>query len=141
MVEWKNVRLSKDLADELERFIESKTGKDHGFNSQADFVAAAVREALVRYKLRPRFQHINTYENHVKILDNDLEAHGRLISIYFNGDHKSAWCDYCEKTDCVHIDYVWELSEVAEVLRVRGLKSPAEKKSLKKLKRSNSEIE
>ena len=126
MVDWANVRISLDLAEEVKKFVESKLGRSLRYNSQADFVAQAVREALERVReRRPRFNHVNMYEDHVKILDRELERHGRIVSVYFKIDGRP-YCEY-EKNECVHVDYAWEIPEVARVLDPKGIRKSRRK--------------
>ena len=114
MVEgWKTVNIQKGLIEEVRRLLEMKTVENEGLTNVSQFVTAAVREKIKRTEQK-RFDHINTYEDHVKILDNKLEARGRIVSVFFRD--RRAWCDYCEEHMCVHIQYAWEIPEVRKIL-------------------------
>ena len=119
--DWKTVNVKKSLLDEVERVQRTDEAKKAGITNAAQFVDLALREALEKFERR-RFEHINMYEDHVKILDNKLERAGRIVSVYFR-DAK-AWCEYCDEHMCVHIQYAWEIPDVREVLSARKLAPP-----------------
>ena len=122
--DWKTVNVKKSLLDEVERVQRTDEAKKAGITNAAQFVDLALREALEKFERR-RFEHINMYEDHVKILDNKLERAGRIVSVYFR-DAK-AWCEYCDEHMCVHIQYAWEIPDVREVLSARKLAPPPSK--------------
>ena len=119
--DWKTVNVKKSLLDEVERVQRTDEAKKAGITNAAQFVDLALREALEKFERR-RFEHINMYEDHVKILDNKLERAGRIVSVYFR-DAK-AWCEYCDEHMCVHIQYAWEIPDVRAVLSARKLAPP-----------------
>ena len=119
--DWKTVNVKKSLLDEVERVQRTDEAKKAGITNAAQFVDLALREALEKFERR-RFEHINMYEDHVKILDNKLGRAGRIVSVYFR-DAK-AWCEYCDEHMCVHIQYAWEIPDVREVLSARKLAPP-----------------
>ena len=119
--DWKTVNVKKSLLDEVERVRRTDEAKKAGITNAAQFVDLALREALEKFERR-RFEHINMYEDHVKILDNKLGRAGRIVSVYFR-DAK-AWCEYCDEHMCVHIQYAWEIPDVREVLAARKIAPP-----------------
>ena len=119
--DWKTVNVKKSLLDEVERVQRTDEAKKAGITNAAQFVDLALREALEKFERR-RFEHINMYEDHVKILDNKLERAGRIVSVYFR--EAKAWCEYCDEHMCVHIQYAWELPDVRAVLSARKLAPP-----------------
>lgn len=119
--DWKTVNLKTGLAQEVERVLQGDTAKSLGITNVSQFVDASVKEKLERLE-RKRFDHINMYEDHVKILDNKLDRVGRIVSVYFRDTR--AWCDYCDENLCVHIQYAWELPQVREILEKRGFTPP-----------------
>ena len=119
--DWKTVNVKKSLLDEVERVRRTDEAKKAGITNAAQFVDLALREALEKFERR-RFEHINMYEDHVKILDNKLERAGRIVSVYFR--EAKAWCEYCDEHMCVHIQYAWEIPDVREVLSARKLMPP-----------------
>lgn len=125
--DWKSVNLKRGLSDEIERVLQGEQIKSMGITNLAQFVDAAVKDKLEQLE-RKRFDHINMYEDHVKILDNKLDRVGRIVAVYFK-DTK-AWCDYCDENLCVHIQYAWELEKVRKILEERGLTPPASSRTL-----------
>ncbi len=119
--DWKTVNVKKSLLDEVERVRRTDEAKKAGITNAAQFVDLALREALEKFERR-RFEHINMYEDHVKILDNKLGRAGRIVSVYFR--EAKAWCEYCDEHMCVHIQYAWEIPDVREVLAARKIAPP-----------------
>ena len=119
MTEWDTLRIPHDLMEELEKFLESAVAKKTGFTSRTQVTTTAMREFLQRYS--KRFEHVNTYEDKVRILDNNIGRRGDIVTVQFKG--KTAFCDYCESSDCIHVKYCWEIPQVAEVLRKHGLRN------------------
>ena len=119
--DWKTVNVKKSLMEEVERVQKTEEARKAGITNASQFVDLAVREALEKFELK-RFEHINMYEDHVKILDNKLEQAGRIVSVYFRDAR--AWCDYCDEHVCVHIQYAWEIPEVRSALAERKLVPP-----------------
>ncbi len=119
--DWKTVNVKKSLLDEVERVQRTDEAKKAGITNAAQFVDLALREALEKFERR-RFEHINMYEDHVKILDNKLERAGRIVSVYFR--EAKAWCEYCDEHMCVHIQYAWEIPDVRAVLSAHKLAPP-----------------
>lgn len=67
----------------------------------------------------PRFQHINTFEDHATIYDNKLDTE---IDIYFH-ENGVIWCDYDKSPKCEHINYVLEDPDIQEELKKSGWKT------------------
>ncbi|MGI0063090.1 MAG: hypothetical protein ACREBA_11630 [Nitrosotalea sp.] len=120
MAGWDTLRVPHGLMEELEKFLDSPTAKKTGFTSKTQATTTAMREFLLRYS--KRFEHLNTYEDKVRILDNNIGKDGDIVTVQFKG--KVAYCNYCESKDCIHVKYCWEIPEVAEVLKKHGLKIP-----------------
>lgn len=128
MVEWRTVRIQKELLEEVERFLETDLAKREGYNSKAQFITDAIREYLGRYrKLRPRLEHVNVYRNRVTILDRELEGRGRIVDVVFmrrkNGEEIIyPYCTYCQSSDCIHADFAFEIPKVREILHKAGIR-------------------
>jgi hypothetical protein len=67
--------------------------------------------------LKPRFQHINTYEDHAKIADYESR---KIVSVYFRDNE--AYCDLDDAMDCEHIECALTLDDVREALKANGWK-------------------
>lgn len=118
---WRTINVKEGLLEEVERTLLTKVMKEKGITNISQFVTTAIREKVEKVE-RKRFAHINTYEDHTKILDNNLEKYGRIVSVYFRG--KRAWCDYCEEYVCVHIQHAWEIPDVKKILKAKNITSP-----------------
>ena len=73
---WRPVQLPKDLVDEVERVIETNEVKKEGVTSISQFISRTVSEALSKLESE-RLKHVNTYNDHVKIMDNRLGKIGQ----------------------------------------------------------------
>ena len=107
-----NVRTS--LLRRIKKALESEEAKEEGLNNVNQFIDSAIRELLEKLEQK-RMNHLNMYEDHVKIMDNKLGKLGRIVSVYFKKGNKP-WCDYCEESDCIHVQYAWEIADVRKIL-------------------------
>ena len=123
---WGSIRIRRDLIDRIAVILKTKEAKNRGYTNIAQFTDVALRNAV--RDLERRFSHINMYEDHVKILDSQLDGKGRILSVYFKRDGKP-YCDYCEETDCTHVQYAWELPEARKVLEGYGLQPPTSRQA------------
>lgn len=119
--DWSLVRLRKALIERIDEFLDTPEGKRTGFNNPSQYIDHAVRELLKDY-FKKRFEHINLYDDKVRVLDNTLGKQGDIVTIQFK--NKTAYCDYCNSGSCVHVKYVWELPEVAKLLKKHNLRPP-----------------
>lgn len=110
------VRIPKGLVNELEDFLKTDYAEKKGYHHKSDVVSDAVRELLEEHQ--PRFEHVNTFVDHAKIVDYQLK---RIVSIYFKDDG-TVWCDVDEAQSCPHIDYALSLDKVQTALQERGWK-------------------
>jgi len=62
---WKSVSIPEDMVKEIQRII--KENPHLGYKNVSQFVINAIRKLIEQYK--PRFEHFNTYEDHVTIID------------------------------------------------------------------------
>jgi hypothetical protein len=125
------VRLRKELVEQIEAFINSKEGRMLGYTSRAKFVADACRRYLA--EVRPPYEHLNTYEDHVKLIDYDLRA---IITVYFR-EGGLVYCDFHESDHCPHIDYALGIPEVQKALRKKNwVRKPPVENEEQKVKKS-----
>jgi len=125
MSKWMKVNLPKDMVELIDRYLTTDMAKERGFVSRTDVVIAATRILLERdgmYKPRPRLEHLNTYEDHVKIVDNEMN---RISSVYFKNGQ--AYCDLCDSNECLHIDYSYTIKDVLDALERHGYTIPKPK--------------
>lgn len=119
---WGSIRVRQDLIDRVAKALASEEAKRAGFTNISHYTDHVLREAVADLENK-RFEHVNMYEDHVKILDNRIGRQGRILSVYFRHDAEPV-CDYCEESDCVHIQYAWEMGSVRKMLEMRGLRPP-----------------
>jgi hypothetical protein len=89
-----------------------------GFLHITDVATAAVRDLLNDYRIiipKPRFTHLNVYEDHVTLMDNQLDS---ITEIYFQ--NTKAYCNLCEKHDCDHTRFALSLPKVVNALAEKG---------------------
>jgi len=90
--------------------------KQKGLKSRNDVAILAFRQFLERegmYAPKPRFEHLSTYEDHVKIWDNRLD---RVASVYFKEDR--VLCDVCKSDECIHVGFALSIPEVVKALGI-----------------------
>ena len=120
---WVTTKIRRTLNSEIIRSLKTEEAKKLGLTNTAQFVDSAIRELLEAIEQR-RFSHQNTYEDKVRILDNNIGEMGDIVEVFLKDDVKKAFCGYCEKEDCVHVKYMWDLPQVTKILRNRGFHSP-----------------
>lgn len=119
---WNTIRVRESTYREIEKALNYDEVKKEGISSITQFVTNAITKHLKELESE-RMKHINMYDDHVKIMDNNLGNIGRIVSVYFKKG-KTSWCDYCEETDCIHVQYAWEIPDVRSILETQGLKPP-----------------
>ena len=119
---WGNIRVRQDLIDRVVKCMNSAEGKRYGYTNISQYTDHVLRAALAELEDK-RFEHVNMYEDHVKILDNHIGHQGRILSVYFSHGSNPV-CDYCESDECVHVQYAWEIDGVREILKKHGFKPP-----------------
>ena len=92
-----------------------------GINSFAGYITFMMEdlmqkdETFARYA--PKLEKISADDNRVVVKDN---IKNRIAEVAVqNGE---LYCLLCEEKDCVHIGFVFSLSEVYEVLNAKGIK-------------------
>ena len=119
---WNTVRIREEMYREIERVLEREDIKKLGISSISQFVTNALISQLIELR-RGSMIYVNIYDDHVKILDSRLEEKGRILAVYFKREGLP-YCDYCRATDCVHVQFAWELPKAKVVLEREGLKPP-----------------
>ncbi len=115
---WDKVNVPKQMSELVEKYLQTEIAKQRGLKNKSDVATEGIKMLLERdgmYTQRPRFQHLNMYEDHVKVIDNDM---GRIASVYFK--HRKIFCDICDATECIHIDFTLTIPEVVKTLEEKG---------------------
>jgi hypothetical protein len=122
---WDKVNVPKPMSELVEKYLQTDIAKQRGLKNKSDVATEGIKMLLERdgmYTQRPRFQHLNMYEDHVKVIDNDM---GRIASIYFK--HRKIFCDICETNECIHIDFAITIPEAVKILNEKGFPLSASK--------------
>jgi len=61
----------------------------------------------------PFLEFSSAIDNHIAIKDNTMD---RLVTVYINADKKELQCDFCNKTNCLHVGFCFVIPEVYSVL-------------------------
>ena len=117
--DWKTVAVKKTLLLEVERVLLTKTAKETGLLSAAQFVDIAIREMIKTVGLK-RFELVDVHDDHVSIIDSKVEPLGTIVHVYLR--ETQLWCDFCDECMCVHIQYMWEVPKLRRVLENHGFR-------------------
>ena len=127
MEKYRGISLQKELVGTIESYI--KTHPEMGYKSLADFVTDAVRDKCEKLgiftpeMLGPPLEHFNISEQGVRILDRTLgngTSKGRIIDVYFKPE--KALCEFCDSSNCRHVQFALSLPEVQKILKEKGWK-------------------
>jgi len=108
--------------------LKTEDARKRGLTSKSDVATYALRRLLETegmYPKKDRFEHLNMFEDNVKIVDNVLD---RIATIYFKGN--KTFCDVCESEECVHVDFALSIPKVVKILAEYNF--PTERKGVKK---------
>ena len=122
---WNTVRIREGTYKEIEKALETDELERLGISSISQFVTNALIKQLEESRQKS-MEHVNMSEDHVKIMDRKLGRMGRILAVHFKQEHPP-YCDYCEESDCIHVQYAWELPEARKVLEGHGLQPPPSK--------------
>jgi len=90
--------------------------------ARSDILERVVYE-YYKDKLGPALSHVNVFEDHVTLQDEELD---RSVDVQIRNGHLYCWEDKTEV--CEHTQFLWELPKVAEELRKHGFKERVEGK-------------
>ena len=119
---WTSIRIRNELYNEVEKMLHKDSVKKLGISSISQFVTNAISEYVEELEQK-NMSHVNVYDDHVKIMDRELGKIGRIVSVYFKKGNKP-WCDYCRESDCIHVQYAWEIADVRKILEKYGFSPP-----------------
>lgn len=115
---WNKVNIPQEMLDLIDKYLETDMAKQRGLTSRSDVAIESIKRFLERegmYAPKPRFEHLNAFEDHVKIWDNWLS---RTATVYFKED--KVLCDICESDECIHIGFALSIPEVVNALERHG---------------------
>lgn len=70
-------------------------------------------------KYGPFLEFTSAIDNHIVVKDNTMN---RLVTIFINSKNKELQCDFCQKTDCLHIGFCYAVPEIYKVLIENGFR-------------------
>lgn len=110
---YKTMSISEDNLNRLNRFWEKNEEalSSNGVNSLNDLVGYFLNQAEHK-KIEKRLEHINVYEDHITIRDNQLKQE---INVYVRD--KVLWCEYDQSENCIHVGYAWAIPKVVNALK------------------------
>ena len=120
---WVTTKVRKDLDDEIKKLLSKNTSKAKGLTNTSIFVNEAIMELIEKLN-SPIMYHLGLYDDHVKIMDNGIGDSGKTISIFFKNNKVS--CSHCNKDNCIHIHFVWELKNIRTILTNNGIIPPVQ---------------
>ena len=116
---WKTVSVRRSLLLQVERVLVTQTAKEMGLTNPGEFVDLALREMLGKIQVK-RFNIVGTEGDSVHMIDNRVEPLGKIITVRFRDE--DAWCESCDESICVHIQYLWVVPEIRKAMKEHGLK-------------------
>ena len=119
---WISCVIRREVMNRVKAILETDTAKREGLTNSTMFIDMAIREKMRNYFLQV-MSHINTHDDHVKILDQRLGTKGRIVAVYFFR-YGAPYCDYCEEPDCLHVQFAWEIPHARLALESHGQKPP-----------------
>ena len=119
--DWKTIAVRRRLRQDIDQMLLTESAKDTGLVNATQFVENSIREMLRGVSLR-RFELVGVHDDHVSMMDTKVTPLGTTASIYLRKE--KPWCDSCDKHACIHIQYMWEISDVREALMDRGFRPP-----------------
>lgn len=114
---WGNIRARQSLIKRVEIALEA--ARPGEFPHLSQFVDFLLRRELE--KMGKGIQGISTvriHKDHVRIMDRNIGKLGKILSVSFKKE-RGDWeflCDYCKETDCIHVDFTLELSEIIKMM-------------------------
>ena len=108
------------MTELVAKYLETDLAKQRGLKNKSEVAVEGIKLVLERdgvYTRRSRLEHLNMYEDHVKIIDNEID---RIASVYFQKG--TAYCDLDESETCIHTDFATSIPDVVKALEAKGLK-------------------
>lgn len=111
--DFKSVSIKEEFAESIDEFV--KEHPELGYRSIAQFLEDASRRRLEELKAQvktpPRFEHINSDVNGVKILDRKIH---QVVDVYFKPS--GIRCTLHQSNNCEHIDFALKQPEVKNII-------------------------
>ena len=119
---WLTVQIREDVKNNLFDIYnkDKKRPSNQKFTAYVDLILKNTIEFNKQVtKYGPFLEFISAIEDHIVVKDNTMN---RLVTIFINSKNKELQCDFCEKTDCLHIGYCYAVPEIYKVLIENGFR-------------------
>ena len=119
----RTVKVKEDTYADLSTIKGMLMARNHESKSYDD----AIKELIGLYEKEevgsefPDFVHVNVFNDHATIADQKIK---RFVEVFFRDDG-TAFCEICESTKCDHVQYAYNLPEVKEAFKRKGLEIPS----------------
>lgn len=127
---WSTIQIREDVKNNLLELYnnDKKRPSNQKFTAYLDLIlknTIAFNKQITEYG--PFLEFNSAIDNHITVKDNTMN---RLVTIYINSKKKELQCDFCEKTDCLHIGFCFAVPEIYKVLIENGFR-PTKRKKIK----------
>ena len=117
--------MRKELMRKLDEVLKLDDVRTNGFNNASQFADHILRKAIYEIESDQMvLEHQNMSADHVKIREKRPDKTMRIVSVYFKSDELHGRCGDCDKVDCRHIDYLWDIEKIRKILKKKGIKPP-----------------
>ena len=109
---WSTIQIREDVKNNLLELYnnDKKRPSNQKFTAYLDLILKnriAFNKQITVYG--PFLEFNSAIDNHIAVKDNTMN---RLITIYVNSKKEELQCDFCEKTDCLHIGFCFAVPEI-----------------------------
>ncbi|HZL22220.1 MAG TPA: hypothetical protein VFC05_02770, partial [Nitrososphaeraceae archaeon] len=109
---WSTIQIREDVKNNLLELYnnDKKRPSNQKFTAYLDLIlknTIAFNKQITEYG--PFLEFNSAIDNYIAIKDNTMN---RLVTIYINSKKKELQCDFCEKTDCLHIGFCFAVPEI-----------------------------
>jgi hypothetical protein len=102
---WLTVQVREEVKNNLLELYnkDKKRPSNQKFTAYLDLILKNTIEFTKQItEYGPFLEFTSAIDNHIVIKDNTMN---KLVTIYINSKKKELQCDFCEKTDCLHIGF------------------------------------
>lgn len=108
----------KPFLDEvLENSRIKKEMEMKGFTSTYSGLGTYVIKQFLIENTSFRFEHLNTKENHITIVDQKIS---HVVDVYVDEKGKKLFCEFDKSNDCEHVFFALKIPEVQQTLKRKG---------------------
>ena len=119
---WLTVQVREEVKNDLLELYnkDKKRPSNQKFTAYLDLILKNTIEFTKQItEYGPFLEFTSAIDNHIVIKDNTMN---KLVTIYINSKKKELQCDFCEKTDCLHIGFCFSVPEIYKILIDNGFR-------------------